>query len=196
MGLAVLIAGLAIFIGAHSFVSARGARAAAIARLGKAYWAVFALVSLLSVVLMAWGFVLYRRAGYIEIWNPPAFMRHVTILLMFVSVILVTAAYLPGHIKMWTKYPMLTGVKFWALSHLLSNGDLGSIILFGGILLWAGYARAMMKKRQRTEGARRAIEPGWSNDALAVVLGVAIFFALGYVFHPAVIGVPVFGVGA
>lgn len=194
MGLAVLIAGLVIFLGAHIFVSARGARGAAIARLGKAYWVIFALVSLAGVVLIAWGFVLYRRAGYIEIWNPPAFMRHVTILFMLISAILVTAAYLPGHIKRWTKHPMLTGVKFWAFGHLLSNGDLGSIILFAAFLLWAGYARAAAKKRDAAEGTVRVIEPGWRNDALAVALGVAIFLALGYVFHPAIIGVPVFGV--
>jgi uncharacterized membrane protein len=88
---------------------------------------------------------------------------------------------------------MLTGIKFWAFGHLLSNGDLGSIILFGAFLLWAGYARGAVKKREAAEGSRRAIEPGWTNDALAVGLGIVIFLALGYVFHPAVIGVPVFG---
>jgi uncharacterized membrane protein len=193
MGLAVLVLGLVIFFGAHTFVSARGARAAALARFGRTYWALFSLASIVGVVLIAWGFVLYRRAGYIAIWDPPAFMRHVTILFTFIAVILVTAAYLPGHIKAWTRYPMLTGIKFWAFGHLLSNGDLGSIILFGAFLLWAGYARGAVKKREAAEGSRRAIEPGWTNDALAVGLGIVIFLALGYVFHPAVIGVPVFG---
>lgn len=193
MGLAVLVLGLVIFVGTHSFVAARDARAAALARFGSAYWVLFSLASIISVVLIAWGFVLYRRTGYIVIWDPPAFMRHVTILFVFIGIILITAAYLPGHIKLWTKYPVFTGLKFWALGHLLSNGDLGSIILFGTILLWAGYARMRMKRREAVEG-RPAIAPGWTNDALAVGLGIAIFLALGYVFHPAVIGVPVFGV--
>jgi uncharacterized membrane protein len=194
MGLVVLVLGLVIFAASHSFVAARDARAAALARFGRAYWVLFSLVSILSVVLIAWGFVLYRRAGYIVVWDPPVFMRHVTILLVFIAVILVTAAYLPGHIRVWTRQPALIGVKLWALGHLLANGDLGSIIMFGAFLLGAGYTRVAAKKYEAVEASsRRATEPGWANDALAVGLGIAIFLALGYVFHPVVIGVPVFG---
>jgi uncharacterized membrane protein len=194
MGLAVLILGLGIFLGAHTFITARNARAAALAQLGMGYWVLFALMALLGVVLIAWGFAIYRQSGFVAVWEPPAFMRHITIALMWLSVVLVTAAYLPGHIKFWTKYPMLTGVKFWAFGHLLSNGDLGSILLFGSFLAWAGYARGAMKRR---DGARpvgvTSSNSGWTNDGLALVLGTVIFLALGYVFHPVIIGVPVFG---
>jgi uncharacterized membrane protein len=194
MGLAVLILGLGIFLGAHTFVTARKARAAAIAQLGMVYRLLFALTALLGVVLIAWGFGIYRQGGFVAVWEPPIFMRHVTIVLMWISIVLITAAYLPGHIKLWTKYPMLTGVKFWAFGHLLSNGDLGSILLFGSFLAWAGYMRAAVKRRDEAAAARhRPVDPGWTNDAVALALGTVLFFALGYVFHPVIIGVPVFG---
>lgn len=195
MGLAILILGLAIFLGTHVFVTARQRRAAAIARLGKAYWAVFALSSLVGLALIIYGFALYRRTGWIDVWHPPAFMRHVTIGLMLLSVILVLAAYLPGHIKLWTRHPMLAGVKIWAFAHLLSNGDLGSIILFGSFLAWGVYARIAVKRREAAGDIAKSvrIDLTWKNDAVAVVLGTFIYLALGYVFHPVIIGVPVFG---
>jgi uncharacterized membrane protein len=194
MGLLILILGLIVFLGAHTFVTARQARAAAMARLGKAYWALFAIASVIGVLLIAWGFSLYRQTGWIDIWSPPAFMRHITIGLMWFSIVLVLAAYLPGHIKKWTKHPMLAAVKIWAFAHLLSNGDLGSILLFGSFLGWAVYARIAVKRRETAGDITRtpAVDSGWTNDAVVLVLGTFIYLALGYVFHPVVIGVPVF----
>jgi uncharacterized membrane protein len=195
MGLAILILGLMVFLGAHVFVTAREARAAAMRNLGRAYWALFALASAAGVVLIAYGFGLYRRTGWIDVWYPPQFLRHVTIGLMLISVILVIAAYLPGHIKKWAKHPMLAAVKIWAFAHLLSNGDLGSIILFGSFLAWAVYARIAVKRREaRGEVTNiQSTGSGWTNDAIAVVLGIFIYLALGFTFHPVIIGVPVFG---
>jgi uncharacterized membrane protein len=197
MGLAILILGLIVFLGAHTFVTARAMRAAAMARLGNFYWLLFALTSVAGVALIAWGFGLYRRTGWIDVWYPPQALRHVTIGLMLISVILVVAAYLPGHIKQWTKHPMLAGVKIWAFAHLLSNGDLGSIVLFGSFLAWAVYARIAVKRREAAGEITniRSVDRGWTNDAIAVVLGIFIYLALGYTFHPALIGVPVFGSG-
>jgi uncharacterized membrane protein len=195
MGLLILILGLAVFLGAHSFVTFRAARAAAIERFGKAYWLLFALAAAAGVVLIAWGFAQYRQSGWIDVWFPPAFMRHVTIGLMLPAVILVAAAYLPGHIKRATKHPMLAGVKLWAFAHLLSNGDLGSILLFGAFLAWGVYARIAVKRREAAgeiSNVRQA-GPGWSSDAIAVVVGVVAYLALGFAFHPVIIGVPVFG---
>jgi uncharacterized membrane protein len=195
MGLLILIFGLIAFLGAHTFVTARDARAAAMAQLGWAYWLVFAVVSVAGVVLIAWGFSLYRQTGWIELWSPPAFLRHVTVGLMWPSTILVLAAYLPGHIKKWAKHPMLAGVKLWAFAHLLSNGDLGSIVLFGSFLAWGVYARIAVKRREAAGEITntRMVDRGWTNDAIVLVLGTFIYLALGYVFHPALIGVPVFG---
>ena len=195
MGLLILVIGLAIFLGTHVFVTARQRRAAAMARLGKAYWGVFALSSLVGLALIIYGFALYRRTGWIDVWYPPVFMRHIAIGLMWFSVILVLAAYLPGRIKLWTKHPMLAGLKIWAFAHLLSNGDLGSIILFGALLAWGVYARIAVKRREAAGDIAKSapIDPGWKNDAVAVVLGTFIYLALGYVFHPVIIGIPVFG---
>ncbi|MGI8525728.1 MAG: NnrU family protein [Pseudolabrys sp.] len=198
MGLAILILGLIVFLGAHVFVTAREARAAAMRSLGKAYWALFALASAAGVILIAWGFGMYRATGWIDVWHPPRFMHHITVGLMLISVILVMSAYLPGHIKRGAKHPMLAGVKVWAFAHLLSNGDLGSIILFGSFLAWAVYARIAVKRREAAGEVTniQSTGSGWTNDAIAVVLGIFIFLALGFTFHPVVIGVPVFGADA
>jgi uncharacterized membrane protein len=195
MGLFVLVLGLVVFLGTHLFVTARQVRAAAVARLGHGYRLLFALVSATGLALIVWGYALYRRTGWIDIWYPPHGMRHIMIALMLVSVILVLAAYLPGHIKTWTGHPMLAGVKIWAFAHLLSNGDLGSMLLFGSFLAWAVYARVSVRRRERNGdiSGPRVIDAGWRNDAVAVTLGAVIYIALGYVFHPVVIGVPVFG---
>ena len=118
-------------------------------------------------------------------------MRHITVGLMLIAIILFTAAFIPSHIKAKTKYPMLAAVKTWALAHLLSNGDLGSILLFGSLLGWAVYARIAAKRR--TDAVIAPAPPGWTSDILVVAVGIVIYLALGYVFHPVVIGVPVFG---
>jgi uncharacterized membrane protein len=191
MGLGVLILGLVIFIANHVFVTFRDARARAIARLGiGGYRALFSLVSIIGLVLIIYGYGHYRT-NPIEVWTPPALMRHITIGLMLIAVILLTAFFVPSHIKAKTKHPMLASVKTWAFAHLLSNGDLGSIILFGSFLAWGVYARIAAKRRGDL-GATTA-PSGWLNDVIVVVLGIVIFLALGYVFHPVVIGVPVFG---
>jgi uncharacterized membrane protein len=192
MGLAILILGLLVFLGTHVFVSLRGARAGVIARVGmNGYRGLFALVSLVGLALIVWGFAQYRAHEWIQVWSPPSFMRHITIGLMLISVILFTAAFIPSHLKAKAKHPMLAGVKAWAFAHLLSNGDLGSMLLFGSFLGWGVYARIAAKRRG--DVGTTVAPAGWINDVIVVALGVVIFLALGYVFHPAVIGVPVFG---
>ena len=189
MGLAILVLGLIIFLGTHVFVTFRDTRARLIARLGHGYRALFALVAIAGLALIIWGYGGYRAHEWIQVWSPPAFMRHITEGLMLFAAIFI-AALIPSHIKAWIKHPMVTSVKTWALAHLLSNGDLGSILLFGSFLLWGGYARVAAKRR----GDRGFANPpaGWTNDIIVVVLGVVLFFLLGYYFHPYLIGVPVF----
>ena len=192
MGLLVLIVGLIVFFAAHAFVTFRGARAAAIERLGlTAYRALFALVAIAGLAVIVWGYGEYRAHDWVQIWSPPAFMRHITVGLMLIAVIIFTAAVIPSHIKVWLHHPMLAGIKTWALAHLLSNGDLGSILLFGSFLVW-GVGTRVAAKRRGDLGVTTA-PVGWTNDVIVVVLGVVIFLALGYAFHPIVIGVPVFG---
>lgn len=191
MGLAVLVLGLVVFIGAHSFVGFREARARAIAKLGHGYRVLFGLISLVGLGLIVWGYGQYRAHDFIQVWSPPAFMRHITVGLMLFAAIFGIAAFIPSHIKAALKHPMLASIKTWALAHLLSNGDLGSILLFGAFLAWGVYARIAAKRRG--DLGQVSAPAGWLNDALVIVLGIVVYLALGYVFHPAVIGVPVFG---
>jgi uncharacterized membrane protein len=192
MGLAVMILGLAVFLGSHAFVTMRPQRAAVVARVGEGpYKGLFSLISLVGIVLIGWGFAHYRSTGYIDIWSPPAWTRHVTLLLVWPAIVCIFAAYVPGDIKRVLKHPMLVGVKLWALAHLISNGDLGSIILFGSILGWAVFDRITLKHRTDPGGPPVPVG-GRRNDFFAVAVGTLVYFALGFWFHPLVIGVPVF----
>jgi uncharacterized membrane protein len=192
MGLAILVLGLAVFLAPHTFTAFRAARAAVIARVGTGtYKAVYAIVSLIGLVLIGHGFALYRAAGPIEIWYPPIWMRHVTVALVWPAIICIVAAYSPGRIKTTLKHPFLVGVKLWALAHLLSNGDLGSIVLFGAILAWAVFDRISLKHRT-DPGAPPIPVGGIRNDVIAVVVGTLVYVLLGLYFHPYVVGVPAF----
>jgi uncharacterized membrane protein len=194
MGLGILIVGLAIFLATHVFVSLREPRASMIERVGlPVYRGLFSIVSLAGLALIVWGYAQYRAHDLIQLWTPPAFMRHVTVGLVLFAVIFVVAAFFPSHIRTSLKHPMLAGVKTWALAHLLSNGDLGSVLLFGTFLAWGVYARVAAKRRGDTGAAAKPAPDGWMNDIIVVVLGAAVFLALGFWFHPYVIGVPVFG---
>ena len=191
MGLAVLIVGLVIFFASHVFVAARDKRAALIAKLGQGgYRALFSIVSLVGLGLIVWGFAAYRAEGMIPVWSPPAFMRHITVGLVLIAIIVLCAYRVPSHIQAWTKHPMLAGIKIWAFAHLLANGDLGSILLFGSFLAWAVVARIAAKRRG--DLGPQATPKGWRNDILIVIGGVVVYLLLGFYFHPYVIGVPVF----
>jgi uncharacterized membrane protein len=195
MGLAVEILGLVIFLGAHVFVTRRGERAALVAKIGEwPYRGLFSLVSIVGIVLIAYGFANYRAEGLIMVWYPPAWTRHIPEALMWPASIMIAAAYIPGNIKRVLKHPLLVGVKTWAFAHLCANGDLGSMILFGAVLAWAVYDRITLKRRSDA-GAPSIPVGGVRNDVIAVVVGTIIYLALGFVFHPIVIGVPAFGPG-
>ncbi|MBV8754348.1 MAG: NnrU family protein [Hyphomicrobiales bacterium] len=192
MGLAVLVLGLIVFIAPHALTMARGARGTLVGRMGEVpYKIVYSLVAVLGIALIAWGYGEYRATGWIQLWNPPPFMRHVTVALMWPSIVCIAAAYSPGHIKKTLKHPMLVGVKLWAFAHLLTNGDLGSIVLFGSILAWAVVDRISLKRRT-DPGAPPIPIGGWKNDVVAVIAGTIVYLALGFLFHPLVIGVPAF----
>ena len=193
MGLVVMILGLVLFLGIHVFVTRRDARADVIAQIGEGGYKIgFSVISLLGLALIIWGFATYRATGWIDVWYPPLWIKHLTIALMLPAVIMVAASYIRGRIYTTLKHPMLAGIKLWALSHLLANGDLGSIILFGSFLAWAVFDRISLKRRPDS-GAPPIPVGGVGNDAIAVGVGVVAFLALAFAFHPVVIGVPVFG---
>jgi len=185
--MAVLIIGLALFLGVHSIaLAAPDFRSRAIARMGEGPWkGLYAAVSAVGFVLILYGFHLARRFPVL-LYTPPVWMRHVTALLMLPVFPLFIAAYLPGRIKAAMKHPMLAAVKFWALAHLLANGTLADMLLFGGFLAWAVTDRISLKRRVQTAPT---VSAGRFNDAIAVVLGLAL-----YVFFIAWAHVRLFGV--
>ncbi len=196
MGLVVEILGLVILLGAHVFVTMRKERATLIAKTGEwPYRGLFALVSIGGIVLVGYGFAWYRAAGLIPVWNPPAWTRQIVVTLMWPASIMVVAAYIPGNIKRVLKHPMLVGVKTWAVAHLCANGDLGGIVLFGSVLAWAVYDRITLKYRS-DPGAPPIPVGGAKNDIIAIVIGTILYLALGFVFHPIVIGLPAFATPA
>ena len=188
-----MLIGLVLFLGAHVFVTLRGPRAAVIARIGEwPYKGLMSLVALVGLVLIGYGFGQYHANDWIEIWSPPRWTRYVTQILMWPASIFVVAAYSRGEIWRALKHPMLVGVKTWAVAHLISNGDLGSIVLFGSFLAWAVYDRITLKRRS-DPGAPLIPVGGRRNDIIALGVGTLLYLALGLVFHPLVVGVPVFG---
>jgi uncharacterized membrane protein len=193
--MALLILGIVLFIGTHAFTMARGPREAAIARLGDGpYKGLYALLSILGVVLIAYGFGQYRANAWVDVWSPPVWTRHLALLLVWIAFILLAAAYLPGRIKAGAKHPMLAAVKIWAFAHLLANGDLGSMILFGSLLAWAVVARISVKRRRdevRDHAGPAARPAGVRNDILAVAIGTVAFLVFAIWGHPWLIGVTV-----
>jgi uncharacterized membrane protein len=193
VGLLVMILGLALFFAVHTLTTQRELRAGFVASMGEGgYKIFFSLVSLAGLALIGWGFSHYRATGWIDLWSPPTAFKHVTVALMLPAVILVVASYVRGRIYTALKHPMLAGVKLWAAAHLLANGDLGSIILFGSFLAWAVFDRISLKRRPDS-GAPPIPVGGPTNDLIAVAVGVIAYLALAFAFHPVVIGVPVMG---
>ena len=193
-GLGLLILGLLVFLGVHTLTTLRDTRAALIGRLGESgYKGLYSLVSFAGLALIVWGYARYRATGWIDVWYPPVAFRHITLLLMLPAVILVVASYIRGRIYTTLKHPMLAGIKLWAAAHLLANGDLGSNVLFGSFLAWAVYDRISLKHRADA-GAPPFPVGGPGNDVIAVVVGIVVYLALAFAFHPLVIGVPVVGV--
>jgi uncharacterized membrane protein len=188
-----MIAGLVVFFGAHTLTTQRELRAQVIASTGEGnYKILYSLVSALGLALIVWGFARYRATGWIDVWYPPVAMKHITVALMLPAVVFVVASYIRGRIYTALKHPMLVGIKLWAAAHLLANGDLGSIILFGSFLAWAVFDRISLKRRKDAGGPPIPVG-GATNDLIAIAVGVIAYLALAFAFHPAVIGVPVIG---
>ena len=188
----VLLLGLVLFLGVHS-ATILGVKPGLVGKYGaQSYKLGYAAVSLTGLVLVIYGFGLYRRTAWTQLWTPPRGMNHLAILLMLFAMIALASAWFPGEIKRRLKHPMLVAVKIWALAHLLANGDLGGTILFGSLLAWAVILRIVLKRTQPAAGLD--IAPGWAmNDWLAAGIGVAVWAVFGFVLHPWLIGVPVLG---
>jgi uncharacterized membrane protein len=184
-----LITGLVLFLGAHLAIIFRGFRTKIIAKIGDKGWRVgISLCTLIGLVLIAYGFSQYRAGGYVRLYEPPLFLRHLALILNLPVFVLLASAYLPGYIKATIKHPMLAAVKLWALAHLCANGDLGSVILFGSILAWAVIARIAVKKREMAEPPPPRSGP-LRNDLIAILIGLTAYILVLDWLHAILIGV-------
>lgn len=183
-----LILGLILFLGMHSVsIVAPTWRDAQAMRLGEMPWkGTYALISIVGFVLIVIGFGIARHAPTV-LYSPPAWTRHVTALLMVPVFPLLLAAYLPGRIKASLKHPMLVSVKLWAFAHLLSNGTLADVLLFGGFLVWAVANRISVKRRPVRLVPSAPARP--LNDLIAIAGGLAIYAVFVMGLHLRLIGV-------
>ncbi|MET0533635.1 MAG: NnrU family protein [Steroidobacter sp.] len=183
-----LILGLVLFLGIHSIeIFSPGLRASAVARMGERPWkGLYALISIVGFLLIIWGYGQARQHP-ILLYAPPIWTRHLSALIMLPVFPLILAAYMPGRIKTALKHPMLAAVKFWALAHLLANGMLADVLLFGGFLAWAVADRISFKRR--VVRPIHTAPPGKMNDVIAVVGGLAIYVIFVMWLHVRLIGV-------
>lgn len=186
----MLILGLVLFLGVHSTrIVAEGWRSTMIRRLGAGRWKVlYALLSLVGLGLVVWGFGLARQQP-VQLWAPPYFTRHVAWLLTLVSFILLVAAYVPRNaIKARLHHPMVLAVMVWAVAHLLANGNVGHVVLFGSFLVWA--ALSFRAARARDRAARTLYPSGTvSGTALTVVVGALVWAGIAFWAHGLLIGI-------
>jgi uncharacterized membrane protein len=186
----LLILGLLIFLGSHSIrIFAEDWRKARIARMGEKNWKLaYSVVSIIGLVLMVWGYGIARREPVV-LWSPPAWAPQLAAVLTLVAFILFPAAYVRGnHFKTLFKHPMALSIVLWALAHLLANGTLNAVLLFGAFLVWALLDFAAARRRDRVDGI---VYPDGtlSRDVIPVVVGVVAWIAFAFFLHGWWIGV-------
>lgn len=189
--MAILVWGLVLFLGAHLAPTFPSFRAGLLGKLGEnGYKGAFSLLSLAGLVLIVYGVSAARgSAADSGLWSPPLWSRHLAFALMLPAFILIVAAYVPSRIRDWVGHPMLAAIMLWAVAHLLANGDLLALLLFGSFLIFALY--------DRLSAARRGLGPkkpaqGFGGDAVAVVVGLVLWAATLFKLH-ALAGVPLLG---
>lgn len=189
----LFVAGLLVFFGVHSIsIVAPRWRDAQAARMGENGWkGLYALVSIVSLVAMIYGYGLARQTPVV-VYAPPIALRHLTLLLMLPVFPLLIAAYLPGRIKRLTRNPMLLAVILWGVSHLLANGTLNDLLLFGAFLIWAVADLISVNRRANVHPVPGA--PASSmNDVIVVVGGLALYAFMLLWAHARVVGVSPLG---
>jgi uncharacterized membrane protein len=190
--MAFLILGLVLFLGIHVVPMSPSLKQSAIARIGeRGYKLAFAVLSTIGLILIIVGFGQLRGSGQdVQLWSPPRWSRHVAFALMLPAFILIVAAYVPSRIRDLTgDHPMLAGIILWALAHLIANGDLAGLLLFGGFLVWA-IADRISAGRRHAFGPLGRKPGGASGDIIAVVIGCAVYAIILIWGHPLIIGLP------
>jgi len=189
----VLIAGLVIFLGIHSVrIVAPRWRDAMLARLGENRWkGLYSLVSAVGLGLIVWGYGLSRLDPVI-LYDPPVWARHLTLVLMMPVFVMLAAAYIPGRIKSTLKHPMLVSVKLWAVAHLIANGTLADVLLFGSFLAWAVADRISVKRRPQVAQVSD-VNPPAANDIIALIIGATLYVVFLMFLHQWLFGVSPLG---
>ena len=188
----LLIVGLILFLGVHLLPTSPELRAGLQARLGtNGYKAVFSLLSLAGLIVIVLGYhKLQLHPGKNPIlWNPPEWTRHFAAGLMLPAMVLLVASVIPSRIRTTIRHPMLSAIKIWALAHLISNGDLGGVLLFGSFLAFAVYDCISVKRRGALGPLGNAKPPSVVNDVIVIVLGIALYAALLFGGHAWLFGV-------
>jgi uncharacterized membrane protein len=192
--MSALMLGLLVFLGVHSLrIVAPAWREAQIARRGEGPWkGLYSLASAVGLGLIVWGYAQSRTAP-VDLWMPPLWTRHLAVLLVWPAFILLTAAYVPGtRIKARLHHPMLLGIKIWAAAHLLANGRLADLLLFGGFLLWAVLDFRSARGRDRAAGT--PYPPGnGAKDGVALVIGTLAWAVFAFWAHAWLFGVAPLG---
>jgi uncharacterized membrane protein len=192
--MAILVLGLILFLGVHSVrIFADPWRTRTITARGeKFYKGLYTLVSLAGFALIVWGYGLARH-NPVVLWNPPRGMNHLAALLMLFSFVLLVAAYVPRNaIKAKLHHPMILGVKVWALAHLLANGMLADVVLFGAFLVWAVFDFRAARQRDRAGNVQYAAGTA-KGTTIAVVVGLVAYAVFAVWLHGPLIGVRPFG---
>ena len=186
----MLLLGLVLFLGVHSTrIVANGWRSDMISRFGEMPWkAAYSALSIAGFVLIVWGFGLARQQP-VQLWMPPRGMRHLASLLTLIAFVLLAATYVPRNaIKARLHHPMVLSVKLWALAHLLANGNLAHVVLFGSFLLWAALSFRAARARDRAAGT--VYVPGTTAGTVTTVLvGTLGWELFAFWAHGALIGV-------
>jgi len=171
MGL--LVAGVLVFIGAHLLPSFSQVRSGLRERLGVGpYMGLFSLAALTGLILVIVGM---GRAPFVEVWTPPPWGRQLAIFVMPVALTLFIGAYMPSNLKRFIRHPMLLGVALWATAHLLANGDLASLILFGSFGAFAVFDIWSANRRGAERSAK--VAPRW-QDLLLVAAGAVVYVGI------------------
>jgi len=188
----VLVVGLILFLGVHLVPTSPELRDGLKERIGEVpYKVIFSLLSLIGFVVIVLGFhKLQLHPGKNPVlWDPPTWTRHIAVALMLPAMIFLVASVIPSRIRTAVRHPMLIAIKTWAFAHLIANGDLGALLLFGSFLAFAVYDRISVKKRGAQGPLGNATPSSPINDVIVVVVGVALYAALLYGGHQWLIGV-------
>ncbi|TXL64744.1 NnrU family protein [Zeimonas arvi] len=196
----LLILGLILFLAPHSVrIVADAWRGAQVARIGLPAWkGLYSAVSIVGLALIVWGYGIARTAP-IDVWNPPVFTRHLASLFTLAAFVLLVAAYVPrNRIKAAIGHPMVAGVKLWAFAHLLANGTVADLLLFGSFLVWAILDFRSARRRDRSVGAARAgvsldASPSLAADVVVVLVGIGVWALFAFQLHGWLFGVRPFG---